>query len=75
MPLAIVSTFAGVWLVRRLDVERFNTIMYVLLLGMQLLLEALRWEHQHCPLPAARDGQVMTAVIGRSAAEEPARIA
>lgn len=42
-PLAIVSTLAGVWVVRRLDVERFNLIMYVLMivLGVQLLFKAL----------------------------------
>lgn len=32
MPLAIGSTFAGVWLVRRVAVDRFYTIIYVLLL-------------------------------------------
>ncbi|MDO9488329.1 MAG: sulfite exporter TauE/SafE family protein [Sphingomonadaceae bacterium] len=32
MPLAIASTFAGVWLVRRVSVDRFYTIIYALLL-------------------------------------------
>ena len=42
-PLAIVSTLAGVWLVRRVDAERFYTLIYVLmiLVGIQLLFKAL----------------------------------
>jgi len=42
LPVAIVSTFAGVWLVRRIDAERFYTIIYALmiLVGVMLLLEA-----------------------------------
>lgn len=42
-PLAIVSTFAGVWLVRRLNPERFYTVIYVLMIivGAQLLLKAI----------------------------------
>lgn len=42
LPVAIVSTFAGVWLVRRIDGERFYTIIYCLmiLVGMVLLYEA-----------------------------------
>ena len=32
MPLAIASTFAGVWLVRRISVDRFYTMIYALLL-------------------------------------------
>lgn len=42
-PVAIVSTFAGVWLVRRVDPDRFYTLIYVLmiLVGAQLLWEAL----------------------------------
>lgn len=32
MPLAIASTFAGVWLVRRIAVDRFYTMIYALLL-------------------------------------------
>lgn len=41
-PVAIASTFAGVWLVRRVKAERFYTIIYVLmiLVGAQLLWEA-----------------------------------
>lgn len=41
-PVAIASTFAGVWLVRRVKAERFYTIIYVLmiLVGSQLLWEA-----------------------------------
>lgn len=42
-PLAIVSTLAGVWLVRRIKPERFYTVIYVLmiLVGAQLLWKAL----------------------------------
>jgi uncharacterized protein len=42
-PLAIVSTLAGVWLVRRVNAERFYTLIYVLmiLVGIQLLYKAL----------------------------------
>ncbi len=32
MPLAIVSTFAGVWLIRRIPADRFYTLIYLLLL-------------------------------------------
>jgi uncharacterized protein len=41
-PLAIASTLAGVWLVRRVDPERFYTIIYLLMIvvGAQLLLKA-----------------------------------
>lgn len=41
-PVAIASTLAGVWLVRRVKAERFYTIIYVLmiLVGAQLLWEA-----------------------------------
>lgn len=43
LPLAIASTFAGVWLVRRVSAERFYTIVYVLMiaLGIELLAKAL----------------------------------
>jgi hypothetical protein len=42
-PLAIASTLAGVWLVRRINTERFYTIIYLLMIvvGAQLLLKAL----------------------------------
>jgi uncharacterized membrane protein YfcA len=42
MPVAIASTFAGVWLVRRVNAERFYTFIYCLMLvvGVQLLWEA-----------------------------------
>ena len=42
LPVAIASTFAGVWLVRRIDPARFYTLIYVLmiLVGGQLLFEA-----------------------------------
>lgn len=42
LPVAIASTFAGVWLVRRIDPARFYTLIYVLmmLVGGQLLWEA-----------------------------------
>ena len=41
-PVAVASTFAGVWLVRRVKPERFYTIIYVLmiLVGAQLLWKA-----------------------------------
>jgi uncharacterized membrane protein YfcA len=42
VPVAIVSTFAGVWLVRRIDGERFYKIIYCLmiLVGVILIGEA-----------------------------------
>ena len=42
LPLAVVSTFAGVWLVRRIDGERFYTIIYwlMILVGIILIVEA-----------------------------------
>jgi uncharacterized protein len=41
-PVAIASTFAGVWLVRRVEAGRFYTIIYVLMIavGAQLLWKA-----------------------------------
>jgi len=44
LPVAIVSTFAGVWVVRRIDGARFYTIIYCLmvLVGLLLLVEASR---------------------------------
>ncbi|HEY8615949.1 sulfite exporter TauE/SafE family protein [Phenylobacterium sp.] len=44
MPVAIASTFAGVWLVKRVQAERFYTLIYILmaLVGVQLLWEAFR---------------------------------
>lgn len=43
IPLAIASTMAGVWLVRRISAARFYTLIYVLmvLLGAKLLWDAL----------------------------------
>lgn len=43
MPLAILSTFAGVWLVRRLDSARFYTLVYLLMiaLGARLVWQGL----------------------------------
>jgi hypothetical protein len=43
VPLAIASTFAGVWLVRRMDPTRFYRLVYLLmiLLGTKLLVDAL----------------------------------
>jgi len=38
MPLALVSTFAGVWLVRRVDADRFYALIYWLMLGIGLKL-------------------------------------
>ena len=42
MPVAIVSTFAGVWLVRSVPAERFYTLVYGLtvLLGLKLFWNA-----------------------------------
>lgn len=42
-PLAIASTFAGVWLLRRMQAERFYVAIYVLMLlvGVQLVWEAV----------------------------------
>lgn len=42
-PLAIVSTMAGVWLIRRIDGARFYTIIYwlMVLLGSKLMWDAL----------------------------------
>lgn len=44
LPVAIVATFAGVWLVRRIDGERFYKIIYwlMILVGVTLLVEAAR---------------------------------
>lgn len=43
LPVAIATTFAGVWLVRRVRAERFYTIMYLLMIavGVELLWKAL----------------------------------
>lgn len=43
MPLAIASTFAGVWLIRRLDSARFYTLIYWLMvaLGARLIWQGL----------------------------------
>ena len=43
MPVAILSTFGGVWLVRRVTTARFYTVVYLLmiLLGLRLLYTAL----------------------------------
>jgi len=43
LPLAILSSLAGVWLVRRVPVERFYTIIYVLMVvtGGKLLWDGL----------------------------------
>ena len=43
MPLAILSTFAGVWLIRRLDSARFYTLIYLLMvaLGLRLIVQGL----------------------------------
>lgn len=34
LPLAVLSTLAGVWLIRRLDAARFYTIIYWLMIGL-----------------------------------------
>lgn len=43
MPVAIVSTFAGVWLVRRIEPSRFYTAIYLLMIvaGAKLLWDGL----------------------------------
>jgi uncharacterized membrane protein YfcA len=40
MPVAIASTFAGVWLVRRVSPERFYTAIYWLMIGVGVVLVA-----------------------------------
>ncbi len=42
-PLAVAATFAGVWLVRRIESDRFYTLIYILLIfvGGRLIWEAL----------------------------------
>jgi len=42
-PLAVLSTFAGVWIARRLNTGRFYTIVYVLmvLLGIRLIWDSI----------------------------------
>ncbi len=43
LPVAIASTFAGVWVVRRIHAERFYQLVYLLMipLGVQLIWKAL----------------------------------
>lgn len=38
MPVALVSTLAGVWVVRRVDTDRFYAVIYWLMLGVGLKL-------------------------------------
>jgi uncharacterized membrane protein YfcA len=38
LPVAIVATFAGVWLVRRVAAKRFYTLIYVLMIGVGVKL-------------------------------------
>jgi len=38
LPVAIVSTFAGVWLVRRVSVSRFYTLIYLLMIAVGVKL-------------------------------------
>jgi len=44
IPLAVVSTFAGVWLVRRVDADKFYAIILVItfLIGLKLTYDALQ---------------------------------
>jgi uncharacterized protein len=44
-PLAIASTWAGVWLVRRVSGERFYDVVYTLLflLGFKLMVDGMKW--------------------------------
>ena len=43
LPVAVLSTFAGVWLVRRIDAARFYTAIYVLMIfaGVKLMWDGL----------------------------------
>ena len=43
MPLAVAATWAGVWLVRRIDSARFYTLIYALMvaLGLRLVWQGL----------------------------------
>jgi uncharacterized membrane protein YfcA len=43
LPIAVLGSLAGVYLVRKVEMERFYTIIYLLLIatGVQLLLEGL----------------------------------
>lgn len=43
VPVAVIATLAGVWLVRRVDAARFYTLIYLLmiLLGLKLIADAL----------------------------------
>jgi len=43
MPIAILSTFAGVWLVRRVSPDRFYALILVLtfLIGLKLTYDAV----------------------------------
>lgn len=47
LPVAVASTFAGVWLVRRVPAERFYTIIYwlLLLVGAKLVFDGIRSLH------------------------------
>ncbi len=42
-PLAIITTLAGVWLVRRLDTAKFYTLIYLLMvaLGLRLIVQGI----------------------------------
>jgi uncharacterized membrane protein YfcA len=43
MPVALGSTFAGVWLVRRVDADRFYSLIYwlMMLVGLKLVWDGL----------------------------------
>ncbi len=43
MPLALLSTWAGVWVVRRVDAARFYRIIYamMMLVGLKLMWDGL----------------------------------
>ena len=43
LPLAVAATWAGVWLVRRIDSARFYTLIYALMvaLGLRLVWQGL----------------------------------
>jgi uncharacterized membrane protein YfcA len=49
LPLALLSTVAGVWLVRRIDPARYYSLIYVfmILLGVKLVFDAIHYLYDH----------------------------
>jgi uncharacterized membrane protein YfcA len=54
VPVAILSTFAGVWLVRRVSGEKFYTAVYILLVivGFKLIIDGIMHLDALMPVPA-----------------------